>query len=126
MKQQSEAQLQMSTARYLDARGFLWCHCPNGEARNAVTGAKLKRMGVKRGVPDVLIFNNGRHRDSKGFEYAVYGLAIELKAGKNKTTDEQAIWLLELEGHGWKCAVCYSLDEVVAQVERCYGKGKVK
>lgn len=116
---QTEAQLQMAVARYLDARGFLWCHVPNGEARNAVTGAKLKRMGVKRGVPDVLIFNRC------GGEKSV-SLAIELKTGKNKMTPEQSRWCYKLQECGWFHAVCWSVDEVIAEVEYLYGKGKVK
>lgn len=118
---QTEAQLQMAVARYLDARGFLWCHVPNGEARNAVTGAKLKRMGVKRGVPDVLIFDKGSKFGPDRYREWI-GLAIELKVGKNKVTPSQVEWLDALEKKGWHCAVCYSLDEVIANVEICYGK----
>ncbi len=43
-------------------------HPANGEYRTAKTGALLKRMGVVAGVPDFLIFWNGRT------------LAIEVKA----------------------------------------------
>ena len=28
---------------------------PNGEKRNAITGARLKRSGTKRGVPDLCL-----------------------------------------------------------------------
>lgn len=112
----------MAVARYLDARGLLWCHVPNGEARNAVTGAKLNRMGVKRGVPDVLIFNMPEMMMNNRTRYNCTGLAIELKVGKNMPTIEQAEWIANLGKCGWRCTVCHSIDEVVAIVEQCYGK----
>lgn len=40
---------------------LLWWHTPNGEARDARTGGKLKGMGVLPGVPDfVFILPNGQ------------------------------------------------------------------
>jgi hypothetical protein len=32
-----------------------WFHCPNGEARDKRTAAKLKAMGVRAGIPDFAI-----------------------------------------------------------------------
>ena len=32
--------------------GMIWYHVPNGGARNAITGANLKAMGVRPGVAD--------------------------------------------------------------------------
>ena len=34
---------------------WFWCHYPAGEARTAITGARLKRMGTKAGVADYLL-----------------------------------------------------------------------
>ncbi len=43
-------------------------------------GARLKKKGVKSGVPDILIFEpKGRYN----------GIAIELKTGNNKLTNNQ-------------------------------------
>lgn len=40
---------------------LLWYHCPSGENRTAITGARLKRMGVRRGVPDLcFVLPDGR------------------------------------------------------------------
>jgi hypothetical protein len=36
---------------------WLWWHTPNGERRDVQTGARLKRMGVKPGVPDFLLIS---------------------------------------------------------------------
>jgi hypothetical protein len=75
---------------------------PNGEARSEITGAKLKRMGAKAGVPDLFL------PVPRG-GYA--GLWIEMKYGKNKPTREQTWWLEQLRAQGYRVAVCWtSLD----------------
>lgn len=70
---------------------------PNGGARSAVTGARLKAEGVKRGVPDIWlpVARGGYH-----------GLVIEVKAGKGRTTNEQRRWLAALTAEGWLALVC--------------------
>ncbi len=37
----------------------LFFHCPNGEYRSPRTGARLKAMGVRRGVADIVIIVKG-------------------------------------------------------------------
>lgn len=118
MSKQSEYQLTVAVANYLAHRkDLLWTHFPAGEHRNAVTGAKLKRMGLKRGVPDFLIFN------PTVFYNPIYsGMGIELKVGTNKLTKEQEAWAFDFLYVRWIHAVCRSVDEVVIQIERAYGK----
>ena len=87
-----ETNFQKTLARFLDQYGVVWCHVANerqtsikqsrGGRYYSPEGNKLKSMGVKKGVPDVMIFEP---RD--GF----VGLAIELKVGSNKPTDESLI-----------------------------------
>ncbi|MFC0282421.1 hypothetical protein ACFFJB_14775 [Camelimonas abortus] len=38
---------------------YRYTHVPNGGARDARTGAMLKAMGVKAGVPDMVVFGPG-------------------------------------------------------------------
>jgi len=107
----SEDELQKAVARLLDHSGLLWCHVPNGGQRNAITGAKLKKMGTKRGVPDVIIFSRGAVQGhSQGFGGSC---ALELKVGYNKPSKEQHEWLARLRDEGWRCEVCYSMDDVL-------------
>ena len=107
-----EDDLQIQVARYLDLRGWLWNHCANERKTTPQAGARLKLKGVRSGVPDVMIYEYWETLDewtgARGF-----GVAIELKAGKNKPTANQRAWLEALEARGWRVAVCYSLDEVV-------------
>src|SRR5258707_4612835 len=36
--------------------GWIWTHIANGEKRDAITGARLKRMGVTARFPDLMFF----------------------------------------------------------------------
>jgi hypothetical protein len=121
MRQHPEDDLQRAVAQYLDIHGWLWCHCPNGGKRNAREAARLKGMGVKPGVPDVLIFETWcevRGSEPTVFEFSGHGIAIELKSPKGRTTKTQDAWLAGLRRRGWKTAVCRSIDEVV-EVTKC-------
>src|SRR5580658_2409350 len=40
--------------------GTWWTHFPAGGKRNAITGALLKQLGTRAGVPDLLILCQGR------------------------------------------------------------------
>lgn len=114
-----EDQLQKAVARLLDYSGLTWCHPPNGGNRSAITGANLKAMGAKAGVPDVLIFNRCASSKATGRGYP-NGLAIELKVGKNKPTLTQIEWRDKLTKCGWRWECCYTLDEVTALLRECF------
>lgn len=72
---------------------------PNGEKRDAVTGARLKRAGVKAGVPDLLL-----PVASKGY----HGLWIELKTPVGRTSPAQERWITTLVEQGYDVAVARS------------------
>ena len=106
----SEDWEQRMLAEYLDVLfrdgSVKWAHVPNGGARDKVTAAKLKGHGVKRGVPDVLIFC------APPLLPDARGVAIELKRQKGGTTSlEQKEWLENLEHQGWCCSVCKGWEE---------------
>lgn len=109
--QGKESQFQITFARYLDSLGVLWYHCPNGGSRNRIEAIKLKREGVKSGVPDICICE-ARH----GF----HGFYIELKVGYNNPSDNQNNFMKRLESKGYKIAVTKSLDEAISLVEEYF------
>lgn len=79
-------------------------HIPNGGKRSKSEAARFKAAGVKAGVPDIeLPVARGGY----------FGLHIELKAGKNKTTVKQDEWLQALREQGRFCAVCYGWTEAM-------------
>lgn len=115
----TERQLQTAVAKVLDASGLLWCHVPNGGQRNAIVGKMLKAEGVKKGVPDVLIFQpKARYVIPLVYEFS--GLALELKVGRNKPSPEQLQWHERLRECGWRVEVCYTLDAVLYILRECY------
>lgn len=91
---------------------LVWFHPANGEARTAQAGARLKRMGVRAGTPDILIFWESNH-------YPCIG-AIELKASAGKLSDTQTTFMRDWTAIGGQYAVCKSLDEVKTHLA-CWG-----
>lgn len=74
---------------------------PNGGHRHAAVAAKLKREGVRRGVPDLFL----------PVATATYaGLFIELKTLKGRPTKEQKEWLEFLNEQGYKAEICYGWE----------------
>ena len=123
-----EGLLQVADARYLDVRGLPWFHPANERRCTPAQGAWLTRMGVKAGVPDVLIFRPFQKHVSDGKQIleSVYsaGLAIELKAPKGRLTETQKEWIETLTRCGWHVEVCRSIDAVIEIVEWAYGRGR--
>lgn len=124
-----EDALQKAVARLLDSMGLDWFHPANGEARNAITGAKLKAFGVKAGVPDCMIFNSPFYPADQKFPTGIHrhhnGLAIELKAidakgRRPKPRPNQLDWHDRLRRNGWRVEICYNIDEVLAMLRECY------
>lgn len=109
-----EQDLQRDVADLLDKAGFLWCHVPNGGGRSRTEAAIMAGMGVKRGVPDILIF---RPKIFSRESVMLFGVAIELKAGKGKETPEQKYWAQELTNAGWLVQTCRSLGEVIGVLQ---------
>ena len=104
-----EDNLQMAVCEYLDALKILWCHVANERKASHQAGSRLKKKGVKSGVPDCIIFEpRGKY----------HGLFIELKIKPNKASSNQKKWLNNLGMRGYKCVVCYSLDEVISIVNQ--------
>ena len=90
-------------------------HIPNGGKRNVREAVRLKKEGVKPGVPDICIpvARNGYH-----------GLYIELKADKGKPSTIQLEWMDRLRKQGYCVALCYGWQEAVRYIEG-YINGKV-
>jgi len=111
----TEEQEMLTLAEYLDARGdLLWCHVPNERHAKPQYLHKLRRLGVKKGVPDVLILEPMR---------TIPGVAIELKRRRGgKESPEQRAWIQDLRDRGWVAYCCYGADQAINVVELCYGK----
>lgn len=113
---QAEASEQKVVAEWLDYHGVLWFHCPNGGHRSARVGAELKRQGVKRGVPDIIIL------DRPPLKPEYIGCVVELKAGAGRLTGDQLYWLYEFRQRQWLGVVTHGATETINRlVEFGYG-----
>lgn len=110
MSRHLELQLQISVVRYLRhalPETILWWHTPNGGAREKREAAKLKAMGVKPDVPDLLfLMPTGKLA------------AIELKVDKGRLSPEQTVWLKAAEETGAWVAICRTPEEVEDTLRR--------
>jgi hypothetical protein len=103
-----EQALQKQVARYLDfalPKTATWFHPANGGYRRKAEARIFKGLGVKAGVPDIVIIWEGR------------AYFIELKAGTNKLTEHQVNMMRSLTdaGAGWHC--CTSLESVTETLD---------
>jgi hypothetical protein len=80
-----------------EPRLALLYHIPNGEKRDKATAARLQRMGVIPGVPDVCLPVASR---------TFHGTYLELKATRGTASEAQQGWLNSLSAHGY-CAGVY-------------------
>lgn len=53
-----------------------------------------------------------------------FGLYIELKVGRNKTSEKQDEWIEELEKENYKVNVCYGWRNAAEVIKEYLGKGK--
>jgi len=82
-------------------------HVPNGGARSKGEAGKLKAMGVRKGVADVICpFSNGPYR----------GFACEIKSRVGRTTVDQDEFLETAATDVWVWGVARTLEEFVALV----------
>ena len=85
--------------------GCFYFHCPNGGYRYPAEAAILKGLGVRSGVPDVLVLHQGR----------LYGLELKVSGGHATPAQTQA--LAELEAAGAVTAVAWDLDQALLMLE---------
>lgn len=87
----------------------LMYHIPNGGKRGKSEGARLKRAGVKKGVPDLCLPVPRRN---------YHGLYIEMKYGNGRTSKEQKEWINKLNEQGYYAVVCNGFEEAKDTIER--------
>jgi hypothetical protein len=105
VRNQPERAIQVALIEHLSWRAppdLWWCHYPSGGRRSRLTGAVLKGMGTKAGVPDLLIVKNGR----------LFGL--ELKADRGRLSAAQVATHAEMRKAGAVIGVAGSMDDALS------------
>jgi hypothetical protein len=81
--------------------GTFAIHVPNEGKRSPFERYKFKYLGGVAGVPDILLFASKTNYS---------GLALELKVGYNKPTENQKDCLERLKNASWDAQWCNSFD----------------
>lgn len=105
--------LQNQVMRYIGLKypKTLFTHVANEGKRTPFEQYKMKYLGTKPGIPDIMIFEPNNTKN---------GLAIELKAGYNKPTPNQLKWLKELENNNWVAVWSNNLDECIEIIDKYF------
>jgi hypothetical protein len=83
----------------------LWLHVPNQRNTDAKTGAMLKRMGVRAGASDLLLWHRGN------------SFALELKSPGGRLSDAQLEFLARFNDAGGHGASAEGVDRAIACLE---------
>src|SRR5262245_6772663 len=105
-RRRPEDQIQRVILQHLKLRAprdAFWTHFPAGGARSPIEAAILKGLGVRAGVPDLLILHEG----------TLY--ALELKADGQKPTELQTETQELLRRAGARVATAVGLDSALKQ-----------
>lgn len=83
-------------------------HIPNEGKRSGREGARMKRLGLRRGVPDLCLpVARGKY----------HGLYIELKAQDGRASQEQNEFIADLILQGYFARICYGADEATELIK---------
>ena len=89
-------------------------HCPNGGWRSPIEAARFKAMGVKPGIPDILL----------PIRTSQYGAGWwELKVGDNKPTQHQLEWHATLRACGHYVQTYWHWGEAAKDILRYLDHG---
>ena len=104
----TESEEQTRLVKLLRNRGLAVFAVPNGGKRGTLQAVQLKREGVSKGVPDLIL---------PGVDPRWRCLAIEMKRQKGgRVEPEQEDWHRVLTACGWKVLVCYGCADAVQQL----------
>jgi len=119
MNWEQQEQIMFNQFMALACPRVLWTATAGGLRTTWKQATAMKRMGLSKGVPDILVF------ESRG---KYHGLCIELKKAKEQghsyPSIEQKWWIEELNKRGYKAVVCYGFEEARETVEKYILKGE--
>lgn len=112
--------LHIACCAYLDLQypKLLYTHPANEGKRSKFEQYKAKKLRMKSGVPDLLIFDSGKWNNWNGF-------AIEFKTGNNTSSEKQIFWQKELNNNNWYYMVIRSVDEFIKEIDYHFDKNGI-
>jgi hypothetical protein len=104
LKLPSEHQEQVAVVQWLRRRGLIFFAVPNGAKMGAREGSKMKKEGMQKGIPDLLILNPP--------------IALEMKRREGgRLSPEQEEWGRVFESLGWSWVVGYGAKDAIQKIE---------
>lgn len=94
----SEFAEQVALCEWMDLKKIPYYAIPNGFCANAREGAKMKRSGLKPGIPDLCV-------PVKRGEYGALYIELKRKAGSYVSAAQQS-WIDYLNGAGYLAVAC--------------------
>jgi len=109
----NEDHLQRAVMQYVNFtyHDVVMTHPMNEGKRSKFERFKMKYLMVSSGVPDILIFNPNKKYN---------GLAIELKTGYNKPTQNQKAWLNHLKQCNWYTIWLNNFDDCKLVIDQYF------
>ena len=105
----SEHEEQRSLCQWLDLRGYLYCAIPNAGRRSPRLASRLKAEGMRRGAPDLVLFECGRLQDRRP-------VVIEMKARGGGLSAAQDKFHTAARLRGWNVIVAYGAADAIEQL----------
>lgn len=105
----SESEEQVKVIQFCELMGYPAYSIPNEGKRSVYYAQKLKRQGLRAGVPDLCI------PVARGGYHSLY---IEMKAKGGKVTPKQREWIDVLRGQGMCAFVCYGAESAIELIKR--------
>ena len=105
----SEDLEQEAVVAWCDLKHIPIVHIPNEGKRSVSYAARLKRMGLRSGFPDLFV------PLARGI---YHGLFIEMKYGSGRASGAQEGWLRLLSREGYAVSICYGFDEARHVIEK--------
>ena len=117
VKLSSEELEQVMVVEWCDLKKIPVVHVPNEGKRSAAYAARLKRIGMRPGFPDLFIpLARGRY----------HGLFIEMKHGSGRASGAQESWLRLLSREGYAVSISYGFDAAKRVIEKYINLGEEK
>ena len=105
----SEESVHVAVADALRAYGVDFFHPPNESKAHVSKRVRLRKMGLSKGVPDIVIVTPP---PCGGYVAA----ALEIKSDTGRPTPEQKEWIERMRAHGWAAAIAKGLDACLQQL----------
>lgn len=103
---------QAAVIDYCELNHIVVVHIPNEGKRSQAYGARMQRLGMKKGFPDLFFPTPGG---------GYHGLFIEMKRDKTaRVTAEQKGWLSYLSLQGYRAVVCYGASEAIVEINEYF------